>query len=96
LGGGDLVGGTWMEKAAAAARRRWLRSWRSSETFCSSASRVISFALEPRRDTCRSEKGIVSQSASDGEAEGEGKETGEVPGACRRGAPTSPTDSGCR
>ena len=45
-----------MERAAAAARRRWLRSWRSSETFCSSASRVISLALDPRRDTCRRER----------------------------------------
>jgi hypothetical protein len=41
-----------MVRAAAAARRRWLRSCRSSETFCSSASRVISLALDPLRDTC--------------------------------------------
>lgn len=91
--------GTWMERAAAAARRRWLRSWRSSETFCSSASRVISLALDPRRDTCRIGKGIVSQCTSEGDAEGErggGEEAGKGPGGCRRGAPTSPAGSGCR
>ena len=40
------VGGTWMERVAAAAQQRCLWSWRSSETFCSNMSRVISFVLD--------------------------------------------------
>lgn len=38
----------------------------------------------------------ASERGREGDAEGEGKEAGEGPGGCRRGAPTSPVDSGCR
>jgi hypothetical protein len=48
-----------MERAAAAAQQRCLWSWFSSETFCSSVSHVISFVLDPHRDTYRSGKAIV-------------------------------------